>query len=387
MYEELTRLSEVNMIDIIGKRVLLVGGAGFIGHHLATNLRDRGCEVGVVDSLQVNNLLSFMSRPGGGSVDSDLYLRILQDRLTCIRTPGISFWVHDARDYHGLCRIFDEFKPHIVIQLAAVAHANISNKDPYSTFDHSLRTLENALDASRGRVEHFVYFSSSMVYGNFKNGFVTEDSICEPLGIYGSLKYAGEKIVIAYNQVFDLPYTIVRPSALYGERCVSRRVGQIFIENALQGIEVSVNGDGSDALDFTYIQDLVHGIICVLESEKSRGEVFNLTYGESRSMKQMADILGQYFTDVNIKYLPKDKLTPNRGTLCVDKARELIGYNPSFPLEHGFVRYIEWYRTLFNVASEAATETEIIVLDESREKAPDPSLQSPGDVTRTSVLA
>ena len=73
-----------------------------------------------------------------------------------------------------------------------------------------------------------------MVYGNFKENEVNEDTRCEPLGIYGALKYAGEKIIIAYNQVFGLPYTIIRPSALYGERCISRRVGQIFIESSPQ---------------------------------------------------------------------------------------------------------------------------------------------------------
>ena len=98
-----------------------------------------------------------------------------------------------------------------------------------------------------------------------------EDTACEPLGIYGALKFAGEKMVIAYNQVFGLPYTIVRPSALYGERCVSRRVGQIFIENALLGQEIVVNGDGSDGLDFTYIQDLVDGLTRVHRAARMRG--------------------------------------------------------------------------------------------------------------------
>jgi nucleoside-diphosphate-sugar epimerase len=83
---------------------------------------------------------------------------------------------------------------------------------------------------------------------------------CKPIGIYGTLKYAGELIVKSYNQVFDLPYTIIRPSALYGERCVSRRVGQIFIENAIQGLDININGDGEEKLDFTYIEDLVEGI-------------------------------------------------------------------------------------------------------------------------------
>ena len=122
------------------------------------------------------------------------------------------------------------------MHLAAVAHANRSNKDPFSTFDHSMRTLENALDWARGvELEHFIFFSSSMVYGNFRPPTVTEDHPLDPIGIYGALKLGGEKLVIAYNQVFGLPYTIIRPSALYGPRCVSRRVGQAFIESALVG--------------------------------------------------------------------------------------------------------------------------------------------------------
>jgi nucleoside-diphosphate-sugar epimerase len=192
-----------------------------------------------------------------------------------------------------------------------------------------------------------------MVYGNFPSGFVTEDTPCEPLGIYGALKFAGEKLVIAYNQVFGLPYTIVRPSALYGERCVSRRVGQIFIENAMQDLEISVSGDGSDRLDFTYIGDLVNGIVKILENKNSENQIFNMTYGESRSISDMAKVLTAHFPKIRIKYLPKDRLMPDRGTLSVDKARRLIGYEPKYPLEAGFVNYIEWYKSVWRRLSEA----------------------------------
>ena len=80
-----------------------------------------------------------------------------------------------------------------------------------------------------------------MVYGNFDSEDVKEERPCKPIGIYGTLKYSGELLVKAYSDVFDLPYTIIRPSALYGERCVSRRVGQIFIENAIQNLDISIN--------------------------------------------------------------------------------------------------------------------------------------------------
>jgi nucleoside-diphosphate-sugar epimerase len=334
------------LINVTGKRVALIGGAGFIGHNLALALKARGAEVVVIDGLEVNNLLQF-----AGLDDPDrnpeFYLRILGERLRLLREARVAVHVQDARDYHKLSHILAEIKPQAIYHLAAVSHADRSNKDPFSTFDHSLRTLENALDWARGAVEHFVYFSSSMVYGNFPAGEVTEQSPCDPLGIYGALKYAGEKIVIAYNQVFNLPYTIIRPSALYGERCVSRRVSQIFIENALQGKEITVHGSGEDSLDFTYIDDLVQGLVGVLEHEAARNQTFNLTYGEARTIGEMAGILKAYFPEVRIRYVPRDRLTPARGTLCVDKARRLLGYAPRFPLEKGYARYIGWYRNWY----------------------------------------
>src|SRR5262249_53622401 len=183
-----------------------------------------------------------------------------------------------------------------------------------------------------------------MVYGNFPAGQVTEETPCNPLGIYGALKYAGEKIVIAYNQVFDLPYTIIRPSALYGERCVSRRVGQVFIENALQGKEITIHGKGDESLDFTYIDDLVHGLIRVLENEAARNEIFNLTYGEARSIAEMTEILKSDFPEVKVTFKPRDKLMPTRGTLNVDKARRLLGYSPQYALDAGYRKYMTWYR-------------------------------------------
>ena len=326
-----------------GKKVTLIGGAGFIGHNLALHLQNLGAEVSIIDSLQVNNLASFASS-STESVNRSLYLDLLNERQSLLSKAGITLCVQDARNYHALCKLISDIEPDVVIQLAAVSHANKSNKDPYSTFDHSFRTLENALDASRGKIEHFIYFSSSMVYGHFAEDAVNEDSPCNPLGIYGALKYGGEKLVIAYNQVFDLPYTIVRPSALYGERCVSRRVGQIFIENALTGKDINIAGDGSDKLDFTYIKDLVKGIELIISKEAAKNETFNLTYGESRSLSDMAEIMRVHFPDLEINYAPKDKLTPDRGTLSVEKAYSLLGYAPEYPLEQGYVDYIDWYK-------------------------------------------
>lgn len=328
-----------------GKRIALIGGAGFIGHNLALELQRQGAEPHVVDSLQVNNLGAFSN--ASDDPGKALYVQLIYERLNALRDAGIPLHIVDARDYHALTRTITDIQPEAFVQLAAIAHANRSNKDPYTTFDHSFRTLENALDIARQHSSHFVYFSSSMVYGNFDGAAVTEDRICEPMGIYGALKFGGEKLVIAYNQVFSMPYTIVRPSALYGERCVSRRVGQAFIENALRGLPLSVNGDGTDGLDFTYISDLVQGIVLCLAKPEAHNQTFNLTFGGARSLNQMIEIVKKEFPGVDVSYKPRDGLMPERGTLSIEKAKRLLGYEPKWPLDKGFVKYIEWYKGLY----------------------------------------
>ena len=326
-----------------GRRVAIIGGAGFIGHNLALKLKNLGAEPHVVDGLQVNNLGYYTS---GYTTDpnAERYISFINERLSLLRQNEIGLHIIDVRDYQLISRTLYSIKPDVIVHLAAISHANRSNKDPFSTFDHSMRTLENVLDASRGEGTHVIYFSSSMVYGNFDGAAVTEDRQCNPMGIYGALKYGAEKLVIAYNQVFDLPFTIIRPSALYGERCVSRRVGQAFIENALMGRPITINGDGIDGLDFTYIDDLTQGVILAILKNDAIIETFNITYGGARQINQMAEIVLSEFPGLKLTRNPRDGLMPERGTLNIDKAKQLLGYAPEYPLEKGFTQYIKWYK-------------------------------------------
>jgi nucleoside-diphosphate-sugar epimerase len=338
------------MSELVGKRIALVGGAGFIGHHLALALKHRGAEPHVIDGLEVNNLVSFAALPPGER-NGGLYMKIIQQRLEKLHAAGIPLHVRDARDYGALSAELTEIEPSVVVHLAAVAHAGRANKDPYSTFGHSLRTLENSLDYARGRVEHFLYFSSSMVYGNFESPHVDEDHALEPIGIYGALKLAGEKFVIAYQQVFDLPYTIIRPSALYGPGCVSRRVSQVFIENALVGDTLRIDGEGDERLDFSYVDDVIDGVCLAIEEPASRNEIFNITAGRSRSIADLVALVKEHFPEVTVEYVERDRLRPYRGTLKIDKARRLLGYQPSVTLEEGLDRYVAWYRDLVSEES------------------------------------
>lgn len=331
------------------KKILITGGAGFIGHHLAIKLKNLGHDVKIIDGLSVNNLISLMSFSGDDLPFPLLSKKIIEERLDLLKKNDINLYIQDLRDYHSCSKIIDKIQPEIVIHLAAVSHADRSNKSPFSTFDHSLRTLENVLDCAKNTAQQFIFLSSSMVYGNFKTDEVNEESHCEPLGIYGALKYSAEKILIAYNQVYNINYTILRPSALYGPRCISRRVGQIFIENALQGKKIVINGDGSEKLDFTCIEDLIEGINCTLGNKNAFNQIFNITYGKSREIKELVDILKENFSNLEVEMKAKtDKLVPKRGTLSIKKAQELINYNSRWGLEEGYQSYINWYKNFYS---------------------------------------
>ena len=331
---------------IKNRKILIIGGAGFIGHNLALKLNSLGAKVSILDGLTINNWYS-VKKNNNNLPFPKLSLKILEERFSLLKKNKIPLKIIDARDYHKLSNYINIFKPQVIIHLAAVSHSNRSNKDPHTTFDHSLRTLENALDNAKNNIEHFIFLSSSMVYGNFTKKRVKENDVCEPIGIYGALKFSAEKIIKSYGQVFNLPYTIIRPSALYGERCISRRVGQIFIENVLTKSDIILNGDGTEKLDFTYINDLINGIICVIKSKNSLQETFNITYGNARTINSLVEIIKKNFSKVKIVYKPRDKLMPIRGTLDVSKAKKLLNFESKWSLDRGYPAYIRWYKDLF----------------------------------------
>ena len=341
------------------KKALLIGGAGFIGHHLALALKQDGFDVAVIDGLEVNNLISLQDTRSN-FVNRTFYVKVLEERLSLLRQAGIPVYVEDARDYIRLSRVVNEYKPDVIYLLAAVAHASRANKDPYSTFDHSFRTLENTLDITRSldNKPQLVFFSSSMVYGDFMTESPNEDTNCDPKNIYGSLKFGGEKLARAYSNVFDFPVTIVRPSALYGPRCISRRVLQVFIENALRGQDLIIKGDGQESLDFTYIDDLISGLKALTLNEKSYGEIFNITRGKAQKLIDAAQIIRGEFPKVSVNFEARDALNPERGTLDISKAKSMLGYSPTHDLQEGLKKYITWYRSSWQLEKNSALPAE-----------------------------
>jgi len=170
------------------------------------------------------------------------------------------------------------------------------------------------------KFERFIYFSSSMVYGDFKKPVVNEKSEKNPKDAYGIMKLAGEVVTEGLCKLHNIPYTIIRPSAVYGPKDMNRRVSQIFIESAFQNKEIYIQGK-NEKLDFTYIKDLANGSILAARSKKGINEIFNITCGKGQTLLSYVIYLKKKFP--NIKYVVKarDKTKPSRGTLSITKQR------------------------------------------------------------------
>lgn len=330
------------------KKILLVGGAGFIGHNLAVFLKKKGFSILIIDNLKVNNI-EFVKKKIKDIKKRKLYLNFINERLRLIKKNKIQLKKYDAKNKNKIQKIVENYNPDVLIHLAAVSHDGKSNKNPELAFKNSFNTLFNSLESVKNlKKTHFIYLSSSMVFGTFKKKIVTETEECNPIGIYGSLKFSGELLVKSYFNVFGLDYTIIRPSALYGERCISNRVIQIFLEKAFENKKITINGDGKEKLDFTYILDFCEGIYkAIINKKKSKNQIFNITYGNARSLIEVKNLIKKKFNSQEFINTKRDKLMALRGTLSIEKARKNLNYKPKYNLVKGFERYYRWYKKVY----------------------------------------
>ena len=188
-----------------------------------------------------------------------------------------------------------------------------------------------------------VFLSSSTVYGNFESDAVDENSRCNPFGIYATLKYCCELLFKSVGENSELNYSIARPSALYGERCISRRVSQVFLENTYRGHKNIFRGLKDEKLDFTYISDLVDGLVKLGFHSKAYRQIFNLTYGNAVPVLSTIDILSKFFPKIKIELEDRNQATPIRGTLLNSKAKDLLGFAPKYSFYRGYPKYIKWF--------------------------------------------
>jgi nucleoside-diphosphate-sugar epimerase len=318
------------------KRIFITGGLGFIGHHLAPYLADQGHEVIILDSFYHH-------------ITDPRYNAFIQERISLMQERKIHLEACDTRHTGTVIALLKLHKPDVVIHLAATANAGLCNLDPAEGIDMGLMSFCSLLNAVRqsGLKPHVIYSSSSMVYGNFINPSVTETDTARPINIYGASKYSCETFLECYGRVYKIPWTVIRPSALYGPRCVNRRVTQILIENILDGKKIELANAGEPYLDFTDVRDLSQGIALIVEHpDKTHQEIFNITYGQARQIKELIPILKEELGDFTYHSIPMDASVPKRGTLSIQRIKEKLGYAPAYPIEKGYRDLIRWYKTI-----------------------------------------
>lgn len=316
-------------------KVFITGGAGFIGSFVAKELVSNGDDVIIYDSF-----VNFTS-PLKSHYQFYLKRRLdnISNKVTVVRG--------DIRHKGHLLRTLNEHKPDNVIHLAALPIATISNKFPEEATEINLYGTVNVLEAMRevGVVKRFIYASSSMIYGDFQYSPADENHPKNPKDVYGATKLAGEILTESFGKMYGIDYIIIRPSAVYGPTDANRRVSQIFVENALQGKPLVLHEGGNSKLDFSYVEDVAHGFVLALKS-KVRNDVFNITRGEGKSIKEFAEILSKLVPNLRTVVKPADIVRPERGALDISKARKKLGYKPRYSLEEGLKKYVDFIKSV-----------------------------------------
>lgn len=323
-------------------KVLIVGGAGFVGSALAEELVKAGDEVVVFDWFQ--HPLS----PLESGYESLLRLRM--PRLASAKVVR-----GDARHQSRFSQTLRDEQPDTLVVLVALPLATESNVFTEHVVETNVDTLTHVFEAACQvpSIRHVVYTSSSMVYGDFQYDPADEDHPTKPVNVYGGTKLCAEILTRVLGRRFGIDTTILRPSAVYGPTDANRRVVQIFVERALSGKPLVLHDGGATRLDFTYVADLVQGIRLALRSPDARNETFNLTRGQARSLLELAEIVRGLVpgTQVVSKPRPKDGERPERGALSIAKARRVLGYDPSWSLEEGVAAYVDFVRRSGVIAS------------------------------------
>jgi UDP-glucose 4-epimerase len=314
-------------------RFLVTGGAGFIGHNVVRQLEQQGHECFILDNLTTY-----------GFVPKDEMSYLAKERTKRIRAN-----VHrvDLRDEKYVNDWFLNFSSNAdaIIHLASFPRQKVVSQNPVWGSEVMSTALVRLLELTKSyRIPKFVYISSSMVYGDFNND-VTEDSVCNPQGQYGIMKYMGEQLVKDYNRRGCFDYSIIRPSAVYGEWDVEDRVVSKFMLGAMRDETLKVKG-ASEVLDFTYVEDTAQGIVRAATMKQANGEIFNITRADTKlyTLLDAANIAIEIAGKGKVEVQGKDADFPSRGRLSIDKAVRLLGYNPTTSVEQGFEKYHNWFK-------------------------------------------
>lgn len=335
-------------------RILVTGSAGFIGAALTERLLARGDEVYGIDN------------------HNDYYDPALKEaRLARFVThPNYTHQRGDLADARAIDQAFSNFQPQRVANLAAQAGVRYSLKNPQAYVQSNLVGFVNILEACRyGKVEHLVYASSSSVYGaNRKLPFAVEDAVDHPVSLYAASKKANELMAHTYSHLYDLPTTGLRFFTVYGPWGRPDMSPMLFAERIMRGEPIDVFNYGNHSRDFTYIDDIVEGVIRTLDhvaqpdpaydplqpnagTSNAPYRLYNIGNDQPVQLMHFIELMERHLgRTVEKRLLPMQPGDVPDTWADVSALQRDVGYTPDTSIEEGVKRFVAWYREYHHVA-------------------------------------
>lgn len=322
--------------------VLVTGGAGFIGSHVCEALLNKRNRVISLDSLndyynpkfKKNNLKEIEKTREALNLESAYFLSVEED----------------IRNKAFLDEVFEEYKPDAVVHLAAYAGVRPSIQNPVLYTDVNINGTVNMLECMKKYgVKKHVFASSSSVYGNNKEvPFSEDDPVDHPISPYAATKKAGELICHTYHHLYDINTACLRFFTVYGPRQRPDLAIYKFTELMLTGKPIPFYGDGTTQRDYTYIDDIIDGILKALDwvdSSEKRYGVFNLGESNTITLAEMVQTIENALgVKANLQRLPAQPGDVERTFADITRSREIFGYNPHSVFSDGIEKFVDWFK-------------------------------------------
>ena len=320
-------------IDLTGKKILVTGGSGFIGANLCEALLEKKNAVVCLDNFATGkreNLTQLLKNPNFTLIEGDI--RNLEDCMKA--TTGVDYVLHQA----------------------ALGSVPRSIKDPITSNDVNVGGFLNMLVASRDNgVKRFVYAASSSTYGDSKSMPKVESVIGKPLSPYAVTKYVNELYADVFSKTYGLETIGLRYFNVFGRKQdpngAYAAVIPKFVSQLMAGESPVINGDGNYSRDFTYIDNVIQAnLLSLVADSKAINTVYNVAFGDRNSLNDLMGYLKEYLSEFDAKIANVEvKHGPNRvgdiphSHASVDKAKQMLNYNPQFSLQQGLKEAVQWY--------------------------------------------
>jgi len=336
------------------KKILVTGAAGFIGFHLAQKLCKNNWEVIGLDNL--NNYYE---------------VSLKEDRLSLLQSnSNFKFYKNDLIERELIHKIFREEKFDYVVHLAAQAGVRYSLENPYAYIDSNLSGFLNILEGCRNNpVKHLIYASSSSVYGaNTKMPFSVHDNVDHPVSLYAATKKANELMAHTYSNLYKIPTTGLRFFTVYGPWGRPDMALFIFTRKIAEGKPVDVYNNGKMRRDFTYVDDIVDGIIKLISNIPQPNpdwngdnpdsatsfapyRLYNIGNNQPVELLKFIEVIENNLgKKAIINFMPLQPGDVPATYADVDDLMKMVGFKPSTPIEKGIEKFLEWYRNYYKIA-------------------------------------